>query len=957
MRRSARRRRRTDAWVDETGADDGDARAVRDRDRYDYRKRRFRYDRLEAMTDDESGSDASDRAFLASEGEETASGSGGGRVGGGTRARSTRRAVAREADADATRGRGRGRRRGVRMVASSDEEGAEETPRKSARASSMAARREEARARHAEALTRRSLDAQLEELAREEAEAEVEGEVSISSFEDFIDDSEEEEEEASASESDDETRENGLATRRRTVSFGSRADEALQNDDVEAFKRALARLEDPPRPGLALISASVHNACGVARAFLVNGMRTSGRVEDKTSSRPHMNDVSVALHTACSKGHAEFVHAVRDMIGLTQFCRGRDGGWPVNATGGTLVHSAANNESANVECVKAAIMAESSPICHDDGPKTQAAGVFDDDARGSRTPLMIAAGAGEGWEPVVWELLQDARRTNASRAVIRMHDPVEGCTAMHIAAGVGGVATLRMLIDEVPSLVDMQDFGGSTPLHHASAEGRTESIKLLLERGANRLAADRSGWIPLLYANFHSEREAVMHLLRVNAVEQLESMLQCATKDDSNEGTSRTQVQKVFELLATIPKYYDTINVCIETMKNISLTKSLVEMLRTVGGMTILSATNRLGLLQLEISGAVNRSYPKAVFLQVSVDDPWSDVLAVRRKGPSLLRDGVYLSSKDVTGKEVAAGPGVTREIFATIAKQLCDTDRPQTQLFELDDSHTYALKRDIDRSSRAEELETFGELLAYALLRRICLPIPFSKVFLKRVIGGTKTTITIEELEDVEPQQIKSIRYVQQSDVVEDLCLSFTDPTTNTQVDVTRKNKHQFIQVRLREMVQSIVDDGSAQCIKRGILNLITKESTLELLTPEEFGTLVVGTQEIDVDEWRKHADLPAGDAEQMKWFWNVISRMSTGDRSKLLQFSTGSPLLPVGGFADLRPRWHCSINFSAPSTTLPTAQTCFNILRMAAYPSEDVLEQRLMTALRHGSTGFAFA
>jgi len=492
------------------------------------------------------------------------------------------------------------------VMSSSDETRAAETPRKSARASSMAARRDAARARHAAALSRRTLDARLEEMAREESEDEDEDEdeMSVSDFEDFIDDVEEGASdrtwEDETSEDEDETGENGLATGRRTVSFGSLADEALRSDRVGAFKRALARMDDPPRPGLALISASAHDASRVAKAFLVNGMRTSGRVEDRTSSRPHLNDVSVALHTACSKGHAEFVHAVRDMIGLTQFCRGRAGGWPLNSTGGTLVHSAASNELASVECVKAAIMAESSPMSDREGSKMRAAAFFDDDARGCRTPLMIAAGAGVGWEPIVSELLQDAKCANATRAVIRIQDPVEGCTAIHIAARVGSVATLQMFIDEVPSLVDVRDFGGSTPLHHASAEGRTESIKVLLERGANRLAVDNIGWIPLLYANFHSERDAVMQLLRVNVIEQLESMIMCATKDETPQGSSRAQVQKVFELLATIPKYYDAINECIATMGNPSLVKSLMGMLRTVGCMTILSAKNRLSAIQVE---------------------------------------------------------------------------------------------------------------------------------------------------------------------------------------------------------------------------------------------------------------------------------------------------------------------------------------------------------------------
>ena len=231
------------------------------------------------------------------------------------------------------------------MVTSSEEASAEETPRKSARASSMRDRRADALARHRASLATASPGARLEALARTDASASAsEASVSGSEERDFIDDSGEEAETSNSNES-------GLATGWRTVSFGSRADEALRNDDVAAFKRSLARMEDPPRPGLALMAAAAHDASRVASAFLVKGMRTSGRVEDKTSSRPHVDDVSVALHTACSKGHVGFVHAIQKMIGLRQFCRGRRGGCPVNLTGGSLVHSAVNNDFPSAECV------------------------------------------------------------------------------------------------------------------------------------------------------------------------------------------------------------------------------------------------------------------------------------------------------------------------------------------------------------------------------------------------------------------------------------------------------------------------------------------------------------------------------------------------------------------------------------------------------------------------------
>ena len=83
----------------------------------------------------------------------------------------------------------------------------------------------------------------------------------------------------------------------------------------------------------------------------------------------------------------------------------------------------------------------------------------------------------------------------------------------------------------------------------------------------------------------------------------------------------------------------------------------------------------------------------------------------------------------------------------------------------------------------------------------------------------------------------------------------------------------------------------------------------------------------------------------------------MKTDEKALLLQFSTGSALVPVGGFAKLSPRWSVHFNEYMSAAKLPTTSTCFNTMNCPKYPSEEIFEQRLMTAIRHGAAGFAFA
>lgn len=108
------------------------------------------------------------------------------------------------------------------------------------------------------------------------------------------------------------------------------------------------------------------------------------------------------------------------------------------------------------------------------------------------------------------------------------------------------------------------------------------------------------------------------------------------------------------------------------------------------------------------------------------------------------------------------------------------------------------------------------------------------------------------------------------------------------------------------------------------------------------------------------------------------------------VIRFCTGSSKLPVGGFTYLNPPFQINftplpnrashienhrsntssnngggsnrnghgnlkinVNFAAP---LPTAATCFNLLRLPLYESEGQLRKQVMTALLYGSEGFSF-
>uniref|UniRef100_A0A183DML9 E3 ubiquitin-protein ligase n=1 Tax=Gongylonema pulchrum TaxID=637853 RepID=A0A183DML9_9BILA len=70
-----------------------------------------------------------------------------------------------------------------------------------------------------------------------------------------------------------------------------------------------------------------------------------------------------------------------------------------------------------------------------------------------------------------------------------------------------------------------------------------------------------------------------------------------------------------------------------------------------------------------------------------------------------------------------------------------------------------------------------------------------------------------------------------------------------------------------------------------------------------------------------------------------------------KFLQFVTGSPKLPVGGFRSLNPPLTVvkkSGSYGNSDVELPSAMTCYNYLKIPAYSSYEVFQSRFEVALR---------
>jgi ankyrin repeat protein len=105
-------------------------------------------------------------------------------------------------------------------------------------------------------------------------------------------------------------------------------------------------------------------------------------------------------------------------------------------------------------------------------------------------------GARDGWSPLTAAV--DLNSTEMIQALLDhganvMFKDSDGWTALHMAAMNGNNRILAMLLDAPGADIDVATEEGRTLVHQAAKSGRTDTLKWLVERGANVTAVNASG--------------------------------------------------------------------------------------------------------------------------------------------------------------------------------------------------------------------------------------------------------------------------------------------------------------------------------------------------------------------------------------------------------------------------------------------------------------------------------
>lgn len=98
--------------------------------------------------------------------------------------------------------------------------------------------------------------------------------------------------------------------------------------------------------------------------------------------------------------------------------------------------------------------------------------------------------------------------------------------------------------------------------------------------------------------------------------------------------------------------------------------------------------------------------------------------------------------------------------------------------------------------------------------------------------------------------------------------------------------------------------------------------------------------------------------ESKPIQYLYEVLSTYTKEEQRLFLQFVTGSPRLPTGGFKSLTPlltivRKSVDTNQN-PDDYLPSVMTCVNYLKLPEYTSREVMRAKLKMAASEGSYSF---
>ncbi|EGC49342.1 ubiquitin-protein ligase Ufd4 [Histoplasma capsulatum var. duboisii H88] len=361
---------------------------------------------------------------------------------------------------------------------------------------------------------------------------------------------------------------------------------------------------------------------------------------------------------------------------------------------------------------------------------------------------------------------------------------------------------------------------------------------------------------------------------------------------------------------------------------------------------------------------------------------------------------------------EVGTGLGPTLEFYSTVSREF---SRKKLKLWREHDSHDKSdfvfnklglfpapmSREQVSSEAGKKQLQYFkglGKFVARSMLDSRIIDIAFNPIFFR--IGGvtpSAVTPTVTTIKAVDPELANSLMLLKRFTAaqaainaddslsadgkaraldeltvdgvrVEDLSLDFTLPgypsiqmiPHGSSIAVTMDNVGSYIS-KVIDMTLGSGVQAQIDAFRAGF-SQVFPYSSLQSFTPDEL-VMLFGQVEEDwsIETLMDSMKADHGfnmDSKSVRNLLHVMSEFTKQERRDFLQFVTGSPKLPIGGFKSLTPMFTVVCRPSdppyMPDDYLPSVMTCVNYLKLPDYSTIDILRQRLNVAIHEGQGAF---
>ncbi|ETN39932.1 uncharacterized protein HMPREF1541_06159 [Cyphellophora europaea CBS 101466] len=359
--------------------------------------------------------------------------------------------------------------------------------------------------------------------------------------------------------------------------------------------------------------------------------------------------------------------------------------------------------------------------------------------------------------------------------------------------------------------------------------------------------------------------------------------------------------------------------------------------------------------------------------------------------------------------QEVGTGLGPTLEFYSTVSKEFSkkklkmwrENDSANTEDFAFGRNGLFPapMSEAAASADSGKKLLLFfkmlGKFVARSMIDSRIIDIAFSPTFFK-VPAKSTMSLSIGLLRTIDQDLANSMAQLQQfanaranieaaklpaaqkeqalSELsikgarIEDLMLDFTLPgypsielvEDGADVSVTMDN--------VQDYIDRVLNMSLGQGVRRQIeafqagFSQVFSFSSLQAFTPNEL-VMLFGRVEEDwsIETLMDSVKADHGfnmDSKSVKNLLQTMSELTQEQRRDFLQFVTGSPKLPIGGFKSLTPMFTVVCKPSEPPYSsddyLPSVMTCVNYLKLPDYSDQEVLKKRLGVAIKEGQGAF---